>query len=254
VAVAVQDRGERAGGVALPSPGEKRGASWAGWFMAITFVTSIAALLLYHPVLHDHRYILGAGHDTQIELAAVLEVFLAISGIGVAVVMFPILRRESERLALGYVASRIVESTMICVGVISLLTVVTLRGDLAASIGANGGSLAIAGRALVDIHNWTFLMGPGFCVGVNDLLLGYLMYSTGLMPPRLAMLGLIGGPLIFASKIAVVFGAFGITSSTGGIFAIPVFVFEASFALYLIIKGFRPSRVLTGEPASTVGH
>ena len=84
--------------------------------MAITFVTSIAALLLYHPVLHDRNYILGAGHDTRIEFAAVLEVFLMISGIGVAVVMFPILRRESERLALGYVASRIVESTMIGVG------------------------------------------------------------------------------------------------------------------------------------------
>jgi hypothetical protein len=221
--------------------------------MAITFVTSIAALLIYHPVLHDHKYILGPGHDTRIELAAVLEVFLAISGIGVAVVMFPILRRESERLALGYVASRIVESTMICVGLISVLSVLTLRGDLAASIGGNSGSLVIAGRTLVAIHDWTFLMGPGFCVGVNDLLLGYLMYSTGLMPPRLALVGLIGGPLIFASKILVVFGVWDIYSSTAGIFAIPVFIFEASFAIYLIVRGFRPSRVLSGEPATKAG-
>jgi len=218
--------------------------------MAATFITSIPALLLYHPVLHDHNYILGAGHDTRIELAAFLEVLLMISNIGVAVVMYPILKRESERLALGYVASRIVESTMIGVGVVALFSVVTLRGDLAASVGANAGSLAIVGRALVAIHNWTFLMGPGFCVGVNDLLLGYLMYSTGLMPPGLAMVGVIGGPLIFASKIGVVFGAYGITSSTAGIFAIPVFVFEASFAIYLIVKGFRPSRVLSGEPAT----
>jgi hypothetical protein len=251
VTVPDQDRGEHAAGAAaLPTPGEKRAASWAGWFMAITFVTSIAALLIYHPVLHDHRYILGPGHDTRIEFAALLEVFLAISGIGVAVVMFPILRRQSERLALGYVASRIVESTMICVGLISVLSVLTLRGDLAASIGGNSGSLVIAGRTLVAIHDWTFLMGPGFCVGVNDLLLGYLMYSTGLMPPRLALLGLIGGPLIFASKILVVFGVWDIYSSTAGIFAIPVFIFEASFAIYLIVKGFRPSRVLSGEPAT----
>ena len=158
--------------------------------------------------------------------------------------------RESERLALGYVASRIVESTMIGVGIISLLSVLTLRGDLAGSVGANAGSLAIAGRTLVAIHNWTFLMGPGFCVGVNDILLGYLMYSTGLMPPPLAMIGVIGGPLIFASKIAAGFGAYGLTSSAAGIFAIPVFVFEASFAIYLIVKGFRPSRVLSGEPAT----
>src|SRR5262249_30965726 len=118
-----QDRGARDAGARLPTRAEKQAASWAGWFMAITFVTSIPALLLYHPVLHDHSYILGPGHDTRIELAALLEVVLAISGIGVAVVMFPILRRESERLALGYVASRIVESTMICVGLVSLLSV-----------------------------------------------------------------------------------------------------------------------------------
>lgn len=218
--------------------------------MAITFIASIPAALLYHPVLHDHSYILGAGHDTRIELAAVLEVFLMISGIGVAVVMFPILKRESERIALGYVASRIIESAMIGVGIITLLAVLTLRHDLAASIGGNDGSLAVTGRALVAVHNWTFLMGPGFCVGVNDLLLGYLMYTTGLMPPRLALLGVIGGPLIFASKIAVVFGTWSITSSTAGIFAIPVIIFEASFAIYLIVKGFRPSRVLSGEPAT----
>ena len=244
------DQGERAAGARFPTPGEKRAASWAGWFMAITFVTSIPALLLYHPVLHDHSYILGAGHDTRIELAAVLEVFLMISGVGVAIVMFPILRRESEPLALGYVASRIVESTMIGVGIISLLAILTLRGDLSATVGANGGSLQIAGRSLVAIHEWTFVFGPGFCVGVNDLLLGYLMYSTALMPQRLALVGLIGGPLIFASKIAVVFGAFGITSSAAGIFAIPVFIFEASFAIYLIVRGFRPSRVLSGEAAT----
>ena len=94
------------------------------------------------------------------------------------------------------------------------------------------------------------MIGPGFCVGVNDILLGYLMYSTALMPQRLALFGLIGGPLIFASKIAVLFGAFDHTSSAAGIFAIPVFIFEASFAIYLILKGFRPSRVLSGEPAT----
>ena len=243
------DQGERVG-ARFPTPGENSAARWAGWFMAITFITSIPALLLYHPILHDHSYILGAGHDTRIEFAAVLEVFLMISAIGVAVVMFPILRRESESVALGYVASRIVEATMIGVGIISLLAIVTLRGDLAGSVGANGGSLQIGGRALVAIHQWTFVMGPGFVVGVNDILLGYLMYTTALMPQRLALFGLVGGPLIFASKIAVVFGAFSITSSAAGVFAIPVFIFEASFAIYLIAKGFRPSRVLSGEPAT----
>jgi Domain of unknown function (DUF4386) len=95
------DLGAGAPGKKLPTPVEKRAATWAGWFMAITFVTSIPALLIYHPVLHNHNYILGPGLDTRIELAAVLEVFCAIGGIGVAIAMFPILRRQSERLALG---------------------------------------------------------------------------------------------------------------------------------------------------------
>jgi hypothetical protein len=121
-----------------------------------------------------------------------------IGNVGTAVVMFPILRRYSETLSLSYVASRTIEATIIGVGAISLLSVVTLREDLAASIGADETSLDIVGHTLVAIHDWTFLLGPGFCVGVNGILLGWLMYRTGLMPPRLAMLGVIGGPLIFA--------------------------------------------------------
>ena len=213
--------------------------------MASTFVTSIGALILYSPVLNDADYILGAGHDTRVTLGALLEIFLMIGNVGTAVVMFPILRRQNESLALGYVGSRIVESTIIGVGVVSVLSVLTLRDDLAASIGTDGGSLLIAGQSLVAIHDWTFLLGPGFCVGVNGLLLGYLMYRTGLMPPRLALLGVIGGPLIFLSSIAVLLGAYE-QDGAHVLFTVPEAAFEASFAIYLIVKGFRPSPVLSG--------
>jgi hypothetical protein len=224
---------------------ERRVARIAGWLMASTFVTSIGALILYDPVLNDANYILGAGHDTRVTLGALLEILLMIGNVGTAVVMFPILRRQNESLALGYVGSRIVESTIIGVGVISVLSVLTLQDDLAASIGADGGPLSIAGRSLVAIHDWTFLLGPGFCVGVNGILLGYLMYRTGLMPPRLALLGVVGGPLIFLSSVAVLFGAY---EQTGphALLSVPEAAFEASFAIYLIVKGFRPSPVLSG--------
>jgi hypothetical protein len=166
-----------------PSPQQRRIARIAGWLMASTFLTSIpAALILYDPVLNDTGYILGAGDDTRVTLGALLEIFLMIGNVGTAVVMFPILRRYSERLALSYVASRTIEATIIGVGAISLLSVVTLRDDLAASIGGDGTSLNIAGQSLVAIHDWTFLLGPGFCVGVNGILLGWMMYRTGLMP------------------------------------------------------------------------
>jgi hypothetical protein len=146
---------------------------------------------------------------------------------------------------------RIVESAIIGVGAISLLSVLTLRDDLATSIGAEEASLNIAGQALVAFHDWTFLLGPGFCVGVNGLLLGYLMYRTGLMPPRLALLGVIGGPLIFLSATAVLFGAYE-QDGAHALLSVPEAVFEASFAIYLIVKGFRPSPVLAADERAVV--
>ncbi len=224
----------------------------AGVFFLLTFVTSIAALLLYDPVLNNTRYIVGAGADARVSFGAFLEVLLAITNIGTAVVLFPILKRQRESVALGYVASRVLESTIIIVGVISLLSVVTLRQDLAGAGRADHGSLIIAGRSLVAFHDWTFLLGPAFCAGFgNGLLLGYLMYTSGLVPRWMARLGLIGGPLVFASAVAVLFGAYEQGSSLNGLLTIPEFIWELSLGIYLTFKGFRPSPILSqdGSPA-----
>lgn len=179
--------------MSTPSPEQQRRARIFGVLFALTFITSIAGRLLYDPVLNDADYILGDGADTRVRLGALCEIFLAITNIGTAVVPWPIVKRQSETLALSYVTSRVVESVIIVVGLISLLSVVTLREDFAGA-GADAGSLTIAGKSLVAIHDWTFLLGPGFCVGVNGLLLGYLFYRSGLVPRPIAMLGLIGGP------------------------------------------------------------
>jgi hypothetical protein len=226
------------------SPQQRNRARLAGWLMALTFVTSIpAALVLYSPVLNHTEFVLGSGSDTRIALGALLEIFLMIGNVGVAVVMFPILRRYSETLSLSYVASRVIESTLIGIGAISLLSVLTLRDNLAGSIGADGKALDVAGQSLVAIHDGTFLFGPGFCVGVNGLLLGWMMYRTGLMPRGLALLGVVGGPLIFASSILVLFGVYE-QDGLHGLFSIPEAAFELAFAVYLIAKGFRASGVL----------
>jgi hypothetical protein len=181
-------------------PSHRRTARLAGVFFVITFLTSIPALLLYDPVLNDAGYILGTGADLRVQFGAFLEVLLAIANIATAVVLFPILRRESESLALGYVATRIVESTLIVIGLISLLAVVTLRQDLAGAAGTDPATLTTVGQSLVAVHDWTFLLGPAFCAGFgNGMLLGFLMYKSRLVPRGLAMLGLIGGPLAFAT-------------------------------------------------------
>jgi hypothetical protein len=228
--------------MSAPSREQQQRARVFGVLFALTFVTSIAGLILYDPVLNDADYILGYGADTRVQLGALCEIFLAIANIGTAVVLWPIARRQSETLALSFVASRVVESVVIVVGLISLLSVVTLRDDFAGA-GAEAGSLTVAGESLVAIHDWTFLLGPGFCVGVNGLLLGYLFYRSGLVPRQIAMLGLFGGPLIFASSIAVLFGAY---EQDGAHFllSIPEIAFEASITIYLIVKGFKPSPIL----------
>jgi hypothetical protein len=221
---------------ALQKPGRIAGL----WFIG-TFVFSIPAVFLYDPVLNDTNYIFGGGLDARISLGALLEIFLAISNIATAVVFFPVLKRVNEAVALGYVASRIIESAIIVTGLISLMTVVTLRDDFTAA-GADSGSLNIAEHTLVSLHDWTFLLGPQFCAGFgNGLLLGYLMYKSELVPRRMAMLGLIGGPLAFIGGVFVLFGA--IENPSGALFAFTAIeiVWEASLAIYLTVKGYRPS-------------
>lgn len=211
----------------------------AGVLFVITFLTSIPAALLYHPILHDARYIIGAGADTQVFVGAFLELLLIVANIGTALALFPILKRRSEGLALGYIAARIVECGFIALGIISVLTIVKLRQHGA---GTDSNSLIAAGKSLVAVHDWTFLLGPGFVVGIgNGLILGYLMYSTGLVPRRMAMFGLIGGPLVCASGIAVMFGAFHAGSTPQALATIPEIIWEAFLGIYLTAKGFKVS-------------
>ena len=237
---------------------QRRTAFFAGVFFILTFVTSIAGLLLYGPVLDDANYVLGAGADTQISAGALLEILLVIANIATAVVLFPILKRQSESVALGYVASRIVESTIIAAGIVSLLSVVTLRQDFANG-GANGASLTLAGQTLVAVHDWTFLLGPAFCAGFGTgVLLGYLMYRSGLVPRRMATIGLVGGPLAFAAATGVLFGLYEQTSATAFLLTMPEIVWEASLGIYLVAKGFKASPITASgahaavEPALAV--
>jgi Domain of unknown function (DUF4386) len=180
----------------------KDGSRAFGVLYLITFVTSIPALLLYQPVLDDPvGYIAGAGHDKRIFLGALLELLLIVANIGTAVVIFPIVRRLNEELALGYATARLFECTFILAGVLAVLGIVTFRQETA---GASEGTVAYT---LAAIKDWTFLLGPGWVVGRgNGLILGYLMYRSGLVPRPMTWLGLVGGPLVIASGTAVMFG------------------------------------------------
>jgi hypothetical protein len=217
-----------------------------GWLFIATFVTGIGARLLFVDGLggtwNDLRFIVGAGSDMRIYWGAILEFGVIVTNIGTAVVLYPILKRQSEIGAVGYITARVVECAFIMVGLLSLLSVVTLRQDLA------GAASVDAGTALVATYKWAFLFGPGLVAGLgNGILLGYLMYRSNLVPRRMAMLGLIGGPLLAAGFVGVLFGAFEAGSGWQAAATAFEFVWELSLGIYLIVKGFRPSAVTSLE-------
>jgi hypothetical protein len=230
----------------------RRTARLAGVLYLLTFV-SIPTLGLYKPV-RDHvgTFVLGAGSSTGVMWAALSEVVVGLAGIGTAVVLFPVLKRQSETAALGVVAARLLETSLIFVGVVSMLTVVSLRTDIAGSAGTNPASVLTAGHSLVAVYSWTQLLSQSLMPAIVDALLGYLLYRSGLVPRILPIIALVGAPLLLASDIAVFFGAYANVSVVALLGALPVAVFEFSFGVYLIVKGFKPTSSLMMRRTSDV--
>ena len=210
----------------------------AGVLYLITEVTAIGGLALYGPVLGGAEYVGGSGTDNRVLLGALAEILLVFAIIGSGVVLYPVVKRQNESVALGYLSIRLFEAMVILVGIMSYLTVVTLRQNAAGGASTDPASLATIADSLIVLRDWTFLFGPGFLLGVNSVLLAYLMYRSRLVPRLIAGLGLAGGSLIVASTVAVMFGLYGQFSNLGLLVALPVFAWEVSLALYLIVKGF----------------
>jgi hypothetical protein len=220
----------------------RRAALIVGWLFIVTYVTSIASKIALYPPLFEGDYITSAGQDTRVLWGALSEAMLIIANIGTATALYTVIKRRYPSLAISYVAARIMESVFIGVGILSVLVMVTLRQDYAGSGGAEAAGLTVVGDAFVALQEWTFALGPSFVVGVgNGCILGYIMYRTGLVPRRLAMLGLIGGPLIMLSGSAAMLGMIELDGTWQVLSAIPEFFWELGFGLYLIVKGFKSS-------------
>jgi hypothetical protein len=203
----------------------------AGALYLLTFV-SIPILYLYGPV-REAGYIVGPGADTRVFIGAVLEMIVALACIGTAVALYPVIKRQNEGVALGFAAVRTLEAATIFAGIVTLLSVVTLR-----QAGAGAGALA-TGQALVGLHDWTFTLGQSLFPAVNAVLLGSLLYQSRLVPRILPVLGFIGAPLLLASTMATLFGANEYGSGMSGLLALPIALWEFSLGVYLVVKGFR---------------
>ena len=207
----------------------------AGVLYLLTFV-SIPTLTLYGQV-KGANYIIGAGPDTAVIIGGILEIIVALAGIGTAIVLFPMLKKQNEGAALGLVASRVLEASTMFVGVAFLLSIVTLR-----QAGAGADAL-VTSHALASLYDRIFLLGQSFLPAVNDLLLGFLLYKSRLVPRALSLIGLVGGPILIAGYIAVLFGLVGQHAPLAGLSAIPVALFELSLGVWLTVKGFNPSAI-----------
>ncbi|MFE2021398.1 DUF4386 domain-containing protein [Streptomyces sp. NPDC059499] len=211
---------------------DRRTAVAAGSLFLLTEVAAIAGAVLYRPLLGAADGRLPQGADTQALLGALCEVVLVVAVAGTGAALFPVLRRHGEGLALGYAFGRLLEAAVIALGIVAVLALVTLRRDAGAAAGAD--------VALATVHDWTFLLGPNIALGLNTVLLAYLAYRARLVPRFIAVLGLIGGPLICASAVAVMFGAYAQLSVAGSAAALPVFAWELGLAGWLIVRGFGP--------------
>ena len=211
-------------------------AMTAGIFYLLTFV-SIPTLSLYRSI-HDPNYILSPGPDTNVFIGVILELIVALTGIGTAVALYPLLKKQSGSVALGLVGSRVLEAGTIFAGAAFLLSIVTLRQS---GVGADA---LMTGQALVTLYDRIFLVGQGLIPAVNDLLLGYLLYKSRLVPRTLALIGLVGAPMLVFGNISVLLGLIGQRDPSTLLFAIPVALFEFSLGILLVVRGFNTSAPL----------
>ena len=218
-----------------------------GWFFIGTFVTSIPARILFINGVgaswSDMRFVPGDTSNASLKLGAVLEFGLIFTQIATAVVIYPLVRRQSETVSLGYVSARIMESVFAAIGIISIISVVSVADALGGAGGVGATALGAQGNSLVHSYDWAFLWGPGLVAGIgNGIMLGYLMYRSALVPPRMALLGLIGGPLLIFSFVMMLIGVYDNGEGPSGLFTLPEAAWELSLGIYCAWKGFRPER------------
>ena len=218
-----------------------------GWLFIATFITGIGAKILFVNGVggsFSELSFTGVVSQNSVYLGAILEFGVILTDIATAVVIYPIVKRVSEKVALGYVTARIMESAFILVGIMSILSIVSLSHAMVGATGAEAAALSVQGNSLAATYDWAFLFGPGLVVGFgNGLMLGYLMYKSGLLPRRMAMLGLIGGPMLILSFGLILFGVYENGSGPAFLLALPEIVWEASLGIYAAWKGFKPSPI-----------
>ncbi|ACO48196.2 DUF4386 domain-containing protein [Deinococcus deserti] len=222
----------------------KMDARITGVLFILATVSAVLGVLLYAPLLNDPDFLRsGQSHTHRVILGALFELILASAAVGTAITLFPYVKRQNESLALGYVSFRVLEATLIIVGVLSMLSYLTLRNQFMAAPAPHLPSFQTVGGLLLALHEWTFLLGPNFMLGINTLMCAFLLHQSRLVPRGIATLGLVGGALILTAAVLELFGVVRQLSPWGVALALPVAAYEMILAGWLITKGFRPTAI-----------
>lgn len=225
----------------------RRSAFVCGVLYLLTFVGSILAAILVDPVLTDPAYVSGPGADTQLALGAVFELVNVLACFGTAVAVFSIVKREHEGLALGFVATRLFEAGVLAVGVVSVLSLVTLHQ--AASSSPDPTVYDPVGQAMAAVRHWSIVIGPGMA-SFNALMFGTLLFRSRLVPRAIPALGLVGAPIFITFIIGTILGVTGPGTPFQAIAVAPFFIWELVVGLWMTFKGFdRSAPILSGSAA-----
>jgi len=211
----------------------------AGLFYIATFVFSIPTLAMTDSFIHNPNFIHGAGSGAGVQWAALFDMLTGLTGIGTAVMVYPVIKRYGRTNAIGFVASRTLEAAILAVSAISLLTMYTLRHHLG---GTNTAGLGVTAAALVAVHKWTFLF-LGVMASVNALCFATVLRRTGLVPRVIPTLGLIGAPILALSSIVTILGGWSQTSSIAMFCVLPIATWEFAVGVYMTFRGFRTPTV-----------
>lgn len=222
----------------------KRAATILGVLYILAAVMAVLGLILYSPILNGPDYLMqGAEHKNQVILGAIMELLVVCSVIGTAVWFFPVLRKYHESIALWYLCFRFLEAVLITIGIISVLSLLTLSQEFVATAAPNASAFQASGTVLIAIHAWTFLLGPALMLGINTAMYSSLLYKSRLVPRLIAVMGLIGAPLVFLEAVLALFGVISQVSVWGALLALPVAAYEMTLAVWLIVKGFNPAAI-----------
>ncbi len=222
----------------------RKNAMIAGVLFILADVAAVLGLILYSPILGNPDYLItGAANANQIILGTLLELILACSAVGTSIMLFPYLKKFNEGIALGYVCFRLLEAVIIIVGIVSVFSLLTLSQEFVKAGTPNATFFQTSGTVLIAVHDWTFLLGPNFMLGINSMMCSFLLYQSKLVPRFIAVMGLAGATLILIAALLEMFGTILQLSTWGAVLALPIFAYEITLAIWLIVKGFNVSAI-----------